>query len=651
MSGDATSSTSLPAGTILGGCRIVRFIDRGGMGEVYLAQHLLLERDVALKVLPPGKLDEERVARFLREARACSQIDHPNVVTIYDVGEENGQYFIAMKYVHGRNLTQIVKTQGGPLPWRTALKIMRYAVKGVEAVHQRGLLHRDIKPSNIMVGEDAQVVLMDFGLVREERSSELTTTGAILGTPVFMAREQCLGEKLDHRCDIYALGATLYYLLTGRLPYEGDPHSVMMQIAAGKKAAPVCRVNPFVPQPVSELVERTMDTDRRRRPQSARELGRSLLELLKQPDPVEPGGIDTTSVSAERTHDREKLSARQVVPELEPLRHIPTHSGRERWQRVLPWAVAGGLLTLFVAVGLILRVIFGTPAKKQAGVQMAQKTPQQTGGAAKARLPAGVDPKTMVRIPAGFVRLGNDRAQLRDQFDRLPRPGGVSVDEWERSKKRILEGWTEKVQRVYVGEFWIDKYEVTNTQYANFVQATGHAPPPHWGGKTTPPLDLKDHPVTRVNYEDAEAYARWAKKKLPTVEQWVRAFRGDSDQFYPWGNEWDATRANVLENMNFSRQSKTTPVTATPKDVSSFGVYNLVGNVRELCRGQFRDEEGVWYIIKGGKYSLLGGISGIGSARLLYLVTSKKPLSDAQDPNHGSLGFRCVVEVPGTKSP
>jgi len=637
-------TTQLPEGSILGGCRIVRPIGKGGMGEVYLARDVMLEREVALKVLPPTKLDREHVARFLREARACSQIEHPNVITIYNVGEEDGHYFIVMKYVRGRDLAEIVKTQGGPLPWRTALKIMRLATKGVHAVHTKGLLHRDIKPSNIMVGDDSQVVLMDFGLVREETESQLTLTGAILGTPVFMAPEQCLGEELDERCDIYGVGTTLYYLLTGQLPYDGSAKSVLMQVAGGKRPQPVCVVNPFVPQDVSDLVDTAMARFARDRFSSARELDRRMQRLLKQPDRPAPKVTDTTKITAENTADFNREGDLDLVPELEPVRNIATQTGGEVVRKVVLWAVGFGALLLLLTVGLVLNSLFGNrgggghtdddtaPPVVSNGEQDSQ---QKT-------VPDGVDSQTMVRIPAGFVRLGNDVDKLRDHLDKLPVPPGYSVDRWERLKKSVVSDWPEKQRRLYVEEFWIDKYEVTNAEYAEFVKATGHAPPQHWNNQPTPPLDIKDHPVTHVSYDDAQAYARWAGKKLPTVAQWVRAFRSDSDQYYPWGNTWEPKRANVRENTNFSQTSKTTPVTATPDDKSSFGVFNLVGNVTEIVRDKTTDDEGTWYIRKGGKWSYPGCVYGIGSAQYLFSTTSKIPLERLQEV---SVGFRCVVEV------
>lgn len=157
----------LAAGAVVAGCRVVRFIDKGGMGEVYLAHHLGLDKPVALKILPPAFAGTENaVSRFLREARLAARISHPNVIKILDVGRDGDGHYILMDFVEGANLTTLVRKQGGPLPWRQALRLVQLAARGVGAVHKQGLIHRDVKPANIMLSSERQVLLMDFGLGR-----------------------------------------------------------------------------------------------------------------------------------------------------------------------------------------------------------------------------------------------------------------------------------------------------------------------------------------------------------------------------------------------------------------------------------------------------------------------------------------------------
>ncbi len=167
----APEMTLLAPGQVIARCRVLRFLGRGGMGEVYLCEHLTLQKKVALKTLPPGSIAPGHVERFFKEARLGSKIEHPNVVRIYDVGCQGQLYYILMQYIEGQNLAELVHAQGGPLPWKLALRVIRFACKGLAAVHRHGVIHRDIKPSNIMVSNDSRVLVMDFGLAREESQS------------------------------------------------------------------------------------------------------------------------------------------------------------------------------------------------------------------------------------------------------------------------------------------------------------------------------------------------------------------------------------------------------------------------------------------------------------------------------------------------
>jgi hypothetical protein len=216
-----------PGGRLEPGRRLAHFkIDRllgaGGMGQVYLATDLALDRPVALKVLPPSVAhDTGRRQRLIREARAQARINHPNVCHIYFIGEEDGHLFFAMEYVEGESVSELVAR--GPLPVDRALAIVRMAAEGLREADNRGFTHRDIKPSNLMVDRAGRVKVVDFGLVTDaphaaDVDGDVAATG-IAGTPLYMAPEQARGEQVDRRADIYALGATLYHLVAGAPPF------------------------------------------------------------------------------------------------------------------------------------------------------------------------------------------------------------------------------------------------------------------------------------------------------------------------------------------------------------------------------------------------------------------------------------------------
>jgi formylglycine-generating enzyme required for sulfatase activity len=236
----------------------------------------------------------------------------------------------------------------------------------------------------------------------------------------------------------------------------------------------------------------------------------------------------------------------------------------------------------------------------------------------------------MVQIPAGKVIVGDTPERLKQWWSQVP---GLAQNPAEMD--RILNDWTEAKERTeMLASFWIDRYEVSNDEYATFVAATGHAPPKHWNGQSRPVPGEKELPVTNVSYSDAVAYAAWAGKSLPTVAQWVRAFRADKTQPYPWGNAAEPTRANVKENPAFP---KTCPITATPRDVSPFQVFNLAGNVSEITRDRQVNRGADMVVLKGADFHELGGVCGVASYR------SFLPNSAVFSP---LVGFRCVVEEP-----
>jgi formylglycine-generating enzyme required for sulfatase activity/tRNA A-37 threonylcarbamoyl transferase component Bud32 len=589
---------------MLGGCRIERMIGSGGMGEVYLAQHLRLQKRVAIKTLRSDSISKERVARFVREARTCARIDHPNVVAIHDVDQQAGLHYIVMQYVEGKDLDRLLKDQGGPLPWRSALRLIRLAAKGLQAVHQQGLIHRDIKPSNIMLSADSRVLLMDFGLAREEVQSDLTQMSHVVGTPAFMSPEQFQNSGVDARSDIYSLGSTLYCLLTGRPPFPGRMPEIYAQLAAGLRPPAVCELNPLVPDEVSALVAKAIASRPADRYRDAETFSRAISQLLKTVQDAK--NVEPSVLSA---------SAFEPIPELLPLDLVPIDT--TTWDSVrqhMPWIAGAAAVVVLIALGGIVNLV-------------ARSTPAAASPQAPPATPAPAELDGMVYIPAGNVRVGNDPVKLRRHLATLSIGPGIDI---EALVDKLREGGeiTE-----HVPAFWIDKYEVTNAEYARFVKQANRAWPSHWDG-ANPPAGKESHPVENVTYLDAAAYAKWAGKQLPTRNQWLRAFRGDTDWLFPWGDAYDATRANVADNGLLS----TTPVDATPRDESPFKVRNLVGNVSEFIRTD--TAAGIAPVCRGARYVATGADIGINSWVTMAASAEAKELG---------FGIRCVKELPATQ--
>jgi serine/threonine-protein kinase len=251
---------------VLGRYTIEREIGRGGMGAVYLARDAKLGEKVALKVISSVYAGDpaDAAERFRREVQAARKVTHPNVIRIHDLGEDGPLLFLSMEYVDGETLWARVK-RGGPLPVPQAREIMTAVADGVAAAHAAGVVHRDLKPQNVLLGPRGAVKVIDFGLAKSTFQAGSTATGMILGTPEYMAPEQVRGLACDARTDVYALGATTYYLLTGRPPFQGDtPIAIGFAQVHEKPVAPR-ELRPEIPEAVDAAILRALAKDPRDR--------------------------------------------------------------------------------------------------------------------------------------------------------------------------------------------------------------------------------------------------------------------------------------------------------------------------------------------------------------------------------------------------
>ncbi|HBI45056.1 MAG TPA: serine/threonine protein kinase [Planctomycetales bacterium] len=270
----------------LGGYRLLAELGRGGMGVVYKAEDLKLKRLVALKVMAPGlAADEASRQRFLREAVAMAAVHHDNIVVIHAVDEDNGVPFLAMEFLQGMPLDKWLKGGRKATPVQV-LKIGREIAEGLAAAHERGLIHRDIKPGNIWLdsAHKGRVKILDFGLARSGTEDvHLTHSGAIVGTPAYMAPEQARAEKVDARSDLFSLGCVLYRLCTGTMPFAGDTTMALLMALALDHPKTVCELNPEIPVALSDLVTRLLEKEPAKRPQSAREVVQAIQAIGRAP--------------------------------------------------------------------------------------------------------------------------------------------------------------------------------------------------------------------------------------------------------------------------------------------------------------------------------------------------------------------------------
>jgi serine/threonine-protein kinase len=329
-----------------------REIGRGGMAEVFIARDRLLDRDVAVKVLSPGfATDPTFVARFRREAQAAASLNHPNIVAVYDWGEENGNYFIVMEYVAGHTLREVL-AKYSRVPPVEAARIASEIADALAFAHRNGVVHRDIKPGNVLLTPAGVVKVTDFGIARAEQNDDLTKTGSVMGTATYFSPEQAQGLDLDGRADVYALGVVLYEMLTGVAPFVADNALSVAYKHVREEPVPPSHVNPEVPAAMDRVVLTAMQKDPIRRYQSAEDLRADLLRF-ERGRPVVGGPVLPPVAPVTATHA-------SAAPPPVPVALHPAHR-RHRWGAVVTVAIAFTLLIVLIGV-LLVQSDFGKTA-------------------------------------------------------------------------------------------------------------------------------------------------------------------------------------------------------------------------------------------------------------------------------------------------
>ena len=332
----------------LGRYELTAQIARGGMSDVFEARDRLLDRKVAVKILHDRYAETDTfVARFRKEARAVANLSHPNIVSVYDWGEEDGTYFMVMELVTGRSLRDIIQAEGRLLP-RRATEIAAEIAKALDAAHRSDVIHRDIKPGNVLLTTDGSVKVTDFGVARARSASEgLTKAGSVIGTATYFSPEQASGDPADERSDIYSLGVVLYEMLVGRPPFRGESAVSVAYQHVTAEVIPPSRLNTDVSLELENVVMRALEKDPDRRYETAADIHHDLLVLLQgRPSPVSQASVPSPG----RAGPAQDLPPRPPRAD-DAYRRM---QGRPRQPSQLPFILTAVLLAAGVVLGAYL---------------------------------------------------------------------------------------------------------------------------------------------------------------------------------------------------------------------------------------------------------------------------------------------------------
>ena len=325
--------------------RLLSIIGEGGMATVYQAQDIMLGRTVAVKVLDESRAsDEAFLARFYREAQAAANLDHPNIVSVYDIGQDGNRHYIVMEYVEGRNLKELI-LESAPFPFERALAVAIQVCTAVGAAHKAGLVHCDVKPQNILITTDGRLKVTDFGIARALTSAPVVEGGEIWGTPDYLSPEQAAGERLGPSSDVYSIGVVMYEMLTGYLPFEAESGMAMALKHLREEPTPVNELNPRVPPGLARIVHKVLAKEPSARYRTASQLAQILINYHR-------AGEAMTTIQQPLVVKRE-LQPTELLPPLEE--RVGYYEEGAEWEEESGWdwvAVALGAVALVSVLGL-----------------------------------------------------------------------------------------------------------------------------------------------------------------------------------------------------------------------------------------------------------------------------------------------------------
>ena len=625
-------------GTRLGQYQILERISRGGSSTVYKAYHAKLNRLVAVKVLSPHFIDEEGfLERFQREAQAVARLDHPNILPVYDYEQTSDVVYIVMRYINTGTLRDMMTA---PLDVRDTMEIITQVGLALGYAHKQGVIHRDVKPGNILIGEGRWALLTDFGLAKIKGGGyKVTQTGVGVGTPDYMSPEQAQGLPVDGRADLYSLGATMYEMLTGQTPFDGDEGMAILIKHITEPVKPPREINPNIPLAVQEVIMKALSKDPNQRFQTAESMVAAFAHAV---GPIGgraanvPVNINQAAARAQ-TAAAHTLSATTTPIPSHPLRDRFISSGRDIFSKVdgtlrSRWRTLGIVL---IAIALIALVFSSLQRQVAIG-----QTLTPVANVPDVTVTGGVTPNNIVAALDSTDIVTSNGASLAGM---ATVPGGSFTMGATGSNAKPDET---PAHEVSLAGYYIDLSEVTNLQFTRFVTTTDYKTDAErsndavtWRTFNTPDRQL--FPVVYVSWNDAASYCDYVGKRLPTEAEWEYAARGNTRHAYPWGDVFNAQAADTIE------LSAGQPVAIGSHSLPSpFGLYDMSGNVWEWVNDWYAADyyasgvsvdpsgpgSGIQKVIRGGSFRTKGQDA---------LTTVREPASI--DSRTGDIGFRCAL--------
>jgi formylglycine-generating enzyme required for sulfatase activity/dienelactone hydrolase len=680
--------------------RIIEQLGGGGMGVVYKAIDVRLNRPVALKFLTPALTrDREANERFRHEAQAASALDHPNICTIHEIDETpDGELFFVMAYYDGETLKELIER--GPLGLEKSLDIASQIAKALARAHESGLVHRDIKPANLMITREGLVKILDFGLVKLAGGSDVTRTGTTVGTVAYMSPEQIAGEEVDSRADLWALGVVLYEMLGGARPFAGKDDFVVLNSILNSRPVPLAGQHEKIPAGLQRVVARALEKKPASRYGSAGELladltacqtalryatapaGTDMFRLLRRPLVAVPAAAVLIAAVAGaaaiyRGNARTRWARNEAIPQIMRLVQTDDYTGAfalaKQAERYIPNdPVLSGLWPQFSSAVSIKT----EPAGADVYVQ-----PYAATDNAWQRL--GPTPIEATNLPLGVYRFRIEKEGFetlvlaaRNPGNLLGNLGAANVDPRRKpvTISLMLPGRSPGMVPVPGGAFpltlsgfntddlialdpfLIDRNEVTNREFKQFVDDGGYGNEEYWHGLSfvadghqltwqealsefrdstgrpgpatwelgAYPAGQDQYPVGSVSWYEAVAYCRSKEKVLPTVFHWARTALSPAEHLNPLA-------ATIVRFSNLGKQGPA-PV-GSFRGMGPYGTYDMAGNVREWA----------WNEAAGGRRWIAGGAWN--DPEHMFIVPNSLPPFDRSATN----GFRCAQY--GTETP